>query len=252
MAAPSSNVHNILDHPPTPRHYLLAVEFGSAGSFTIAYTDAFAYHRKRFFEQSKDYTLGFISKISAAGLLSAQELFTAQEVRKRLSASFEQAFSKVDIILTPTNPYPAHPIGTKPPQSDMRSFARPVSLAGLPALSIPCGFTKQGLPVGMQLIGRKKDEDMLLRAGISYEKATAWHTVKPPIGPGELWEPALPDKMGDENVSTSWVLEQATALGLNFIDGFLAERILDYVAPVKAMLHEARKYLEKTENGFLL
>ena len=62
-----------------------------------------------------------------------------------------------------------------------RSYTTPASLAGVPALSLPCGFTAGGLPIGLQLIGRRFDEVTLLRAGRAYERETDWHTRRPPL-----------------------------------------------------------------------
>jgi hypothetical protein len=134
----------------------------------------------------------------------------------------------------------------------MRSFARPVSLAGLPGLSVPCGFTKIGLPVGMQLVGRVNDEDILLKTGLAYEETTDWHTKRPSLSHGDLWQPPVPEKIGDDKVNTSWVMAQAAMSGLSFIDEFLAGRILDYFVPVKAMLSKAREHLENNATGFSL
>jgi len=62
-----------------------------------------------------------------------------------------------------------------------RSYTTPASLAGVPALSLPCGFTAGGLPIGLQLIGRRFDEATLLRAGRAYERAAGWAGRRPPL-----------------------------------------------------------------------
>lgn len=101
------------------------VESGPAASFTIAYTESFAFHRENFFRRAGDYSLGFISKISGAAFLSALDHLTAERIRQLVTQSFKEALSRVDIIVTPMTAFPAHPIGSTPPQSHVRSFARP-------------------------------------------------------------------------------------------------------------------------------
>ncbi|MFH0771449.1 MAG: Asp-tRNA(Asn)/Glu-tRNA(Gln) amidotransferase subunit GatA [Candidatus Omnitrophota bacterium] len=108
----------------------------------------------------------------------------AQKVRMLIKKDFERAFSDTcDCILTPTSPTAAFRRGEK--KSDPLSmylsdiFTISVNLAGLPAISIPCGFTKGGLPIGMQLIGGYFKEDRLLEAAYAYETKTDWHKRRP-------------------------------------------------------------------------
>ncbi|MDO8494819.1 MAG: Asp-tRNA(Asn)/Glu-tRNA(Gln) amidotransferase subunit GatA [Deltaproteobacteria bacterium] len=103
----------------------------------------------------------------------------AQKVRTLIRNDFETAFKKFDFILTPTTPTPAFGIGEKSDDplkmylSDI--FTVTANLAGLPAISLPCGFSKNGLPLGLQLIGKNLDEETLLQAAFAYEQATEWH-----------------------------------------------------------------------------
>lgn len=109
----------------------------------------------------------------------------AQQVRTLIKRDFEEAFSKVDVIVTPTAPTPAFKVGEKtddPLQMYLSDiFTISVNLAGVPGISIPCGFTRNGLPMGMQLIGRHFDEETILRAAFAYEQATEWHKRKPQL-----------------------------------------------------------------------
>ncbi|MEW5703586.1 MAG: Asp-tRNA(Asn)/Glu-tRNA(Gln) amidotransferase subunit GatA [Pseudomonadota bacterium] len=99
----------------------------------------------------------------------------AQKVRALIAADFEAAFRKVDVLLTPTTPTPAFPIGEKTDDpiamylNDV--FTVPASLAGLPAVSVPAGLSADGLPLGLQLIGRAFDEETVLRAAQALEDA---------------------------------------------------------------------------------
>jgi aspartyl-tRNA(Asn)/glutamyl-tRNA(Gln) amidotransferase subunit A len=112
------------------------------------------------------------------------------DVRKLLLAEFEAAFQNVDAIVAPTVPLPAPPIGAETAQIDGEQIGlrpalvgscRPANLTGLPAISVPCGFTRDGLPVGLQLIGRAFDETTLLRIAFSYEQANDWRARHPHV-----------------------------------------------------------------------
>jgi aspartyl-tRNA(Asn)/glutamyl-tRNA(Gln) amidotransferase subunit A len=109
----------------------------------------------------------------------------AQAVRTLIRRDFENAFKDVDLIVTPVTPTPAFKLGEKvqdPLQmylSDIYTIS--VNLAGLPAISVPAGFSKAGLPIGVQLIGRPFEEETVLRGGHAYEQATEWRLKKPTI-----------------------------------------------------------------------
>jgi aspartyl-tRNA(Asn)/glutamyl-tRNA(Gln) amidotransferase subunit A len=107
----------------------------------------------------------------------------ASQVRTLMRNDFEAAFQKVDVILTPTAPTPAFKIGEKvedPLQmylSDIHTI--PVNLAGIPAMVVPCGFSHEGLPIGLQIMGRHFDEGKLLRVAYTFEQNTDVHLRKP-------------------------------------------------------------------------
>ncbi|VAX27528.1 Aspartyl-tRNA(Asn) amidotransferase subunit A @ Glutamyl-tRNA(Gln) amidotransferase subunit A [hydrothermal vent metagenome] len=107
----------------------------------------------------------------------------AQQVRTLIKADFEEAFRKVDVIVTPTTPTAAFKIGDKvsdPLQMYLSDiFTISINLAGVPALSSPCGYTSEGLPVGLQVIGKHFDEETVLKVSYAYEQSTGWHTKRP-------------------------------------------------------------------------
>jgi aspartyl-tRNA(Asn)/glutamyl-tRNA(Gln) amidotransferase subunit A len=109
----------------------------------------------------------------------------AQKVRTLIKQDFEKAFEQVDILVTPTTPTTAFKAGEKTSDplsmylSDLMTI--PVNLAGLPGISIPCGFDDRGLPIGMQLIANVLREDLLLQASYAYEQSTTWHQQSPGI-----------------------------------------------------------------------
>jgi aspartyl-tRNA(Asn)/glutamyl-tRNA(Gln) amidotransferase subunit A len=100
-----------------------------------------------------------------------------------IKRDFEEAFQRCDVIVTPTAPTTAFKLGEKvadPLQMYLSDiFTISVNLAGLPALSLPCGFDDHGLPIGMQIVGKPYNEAMILRAAYSYEQSTDWHKQRP-------------------------------------------------------------------------
>jgi aspartyl-tRNA(Asn)/glutamyl-tRNA(Gln) amidotransferase subunit A len=120
----------------------------------------------------------------SAGYYDAYYL-KAQKVRTLIRRDFEQAFDRCDIIATSTSPTAAFRFGEKTDDplkmylSDI--FTISVNLAGLPAISIPCGLTTRGLPIGLQLIGRPFDEATILRVAHAFQQATDWHTRRPTV-----------------------------------------------------------------------
>jgi len=108
----------------------------------------------------------------------------AQKVRTLVRRDFERAFARVDLILAPTTPNVAFKHGEKEDPLAMYlndALTIPVNLAGLPGLSVRCGFTAAGLPIGLQLIGKPFDEATLLRVADVYERATPWRARKPAL-----------------------------------------------------------------------
>ncbi|OGQ45328.1 MAG: glutaminyl-tRNA synthase (glutamine-hydrolyzing) subunit A, partial [Deltaproteobacteria bacterium RIFCSPLOWO2_02_FULL_44_10] len=109
----------------------------------------------------------------------------AQKVRTLIAQDFTNVFQQVDALVTPTAPTAAFKIGEKtedPLKMYLNDiFTCPVNLAGLPAISVPCGFTNAKLPIGLQLIGKPLDEATLLRVAYTYEQSTPWHKQKPTL-----------------------------------------------------------------------
>jgi aspartyl-tRNA(Asn)/glutamyl-tRNA(Gln) amidotransferase subunit A len=107
----------------------------------------------------------------------------AQQVRTLIRGDYDAAFARADVVAMPTSPTPAFRLGEKvddPLQMYLADvFTVSANLTGLPAISVPCGFTEGGLPVGLQLTGRMNDEPMLMRVADAYEQATGWWRRRP-------------------------------------------------------------------------
>ncbi len=132
------------------------------------------------------------TRLQSAALVPAKVQNRAMKARALLRRQFEEAFGQVDVLVSPTAPYPAprHDALTAPFESAddvrqrfffRRSYTGCYPLAGMPAVSIPGGFTEDGLPIGLQLGGRPFAEATILRAAYAYQEATDWHTRRAPV-----------------------------------------------------------------------
>jgi aspartyl-tRNA(Asn)/glutamyl-tRNA(Gln) amidotransferase subunit A len=159
-------------------------------TFVIAWAEAAHYHRKWVRERPGDYGPDLLDLLQASSLYLATDYLQAQQVRARVRAAFRRLFETIDILATPAGPTPATAHGT----TEMILQGRPVSImnkvaaftavanaTGEPACSVPCGFTKGGLPVGLMLHGRAGDDATVLRAAHAYEQAHDWHKQTPPV-----------------------------------------------------------------------
>jgi Asp-tRNA(Asn)/Glu-tRNA(Gln) amidotransferase A subunit family amidase len=126
-----------------------------------------------------------------AGLfLTATQYLAAQQARRKTIAAYRTLWRSFDVLVTPTSPIVAPPIGATAARFGEKEvplvrvfldLTLPFNLTGQPAISVPCGFTRGGLPIGLQLVGRPFDEATLFRAAVAYESATPWHSRIPPI-----------------------------------------------------------------------
>jgi len=107
----------------------------------------------------------------------------AQQVRTIIVDDFNQAFKKVDVIISPTCPTTAMKIGASEDSAMFGELAdvlvEPSSIAGLPGINLPCGFSREGLPIGMQIMGPQLAEEKIIALASSYENSTTWHNKKP-------------------------------------------------------------------------
>ncbi|MGD0544343.1 MAG: amidase [Candidatus Acidiferrales bacterium] len=159
-------------------------------STQIALAEATHYHQSQGFYPSRaaDYGEDVSSRLEMGTQVRAAHYLQALEVKRQVERDFECAFQRVDAILAPAVPIAAPHIGEDEVMIDGQKEAvrsalvrlnRPANLTGHPAISIPCGFARDGLPVGLQLIGRKWGEATLLAIAFAFEQATNWHTRDP-------------------------------------------------------------------------
>ena len=162
-------------------------EFGAV-SLGILGPEAAAYHQQWLRERPDDYPPDVLNRLQASMSIPAVDYVMAQQSRTRLSERLVHIMEQVDLLVTPTEPMTAPRIGDttvvidgeeRPAQGLLTLLTRPFNVTGMPAISVPCGFDEQGLPVGLQIVGRPFDEATVLRAAHAYETATPWHTMRP-------------------------------------------------------------------------
>jgi len=151
-------------------------------------TEAAALHKRWMIERPQDYGAQVLMRLQNGLAIPAVTYLEAMRWRGPALAAFLEAVAGTDAMLVPVAPIPAATIAESDVGNSLNAeaviqritrFTRPINYLGLPALSIPCGFTKNGLPVGLQLVGRSFDEAMLLRIGAAFQRATDYHQRVP-------------------------------------------------------------------------
>lgn len=154
----------------------------AAGSVIIA-TEAHACYQANLARDPKLFSEELRAVLEMGGFYTADHLLQAQRLRRHLTAEVVAAMRDVDAIVMPTCPVATTPLAATPPAHAMLRIqnTQPFDTVSLPALSLPCGFTGEGLPVGLQIAGRPFDEAGVLRIGQAYEATTDWHRRRPPM-----------------------------------------------------------------------
>jgi aspartyl-tRNA(Asn)/glutamyl-tRNA(Gln) amidotransferase subunit A len=151
----------------------------------ILHGDAAAYHRERLQARPEDFGPDVLPRLQDGLTITATEYALARHSQTILRRQSEAFMAGYDVLLTPTAPMAATARddvqGLERARASMSRFTSPFNVFGLPALSVPCGFTASGLPLGLQIVGAPWSEAKLLRAGYAYEQATPWHLKKPTV-----------------------------------------------------------------------
>ena len=153
-----------------------------AAQTVIIGTEAATYHRDRIAAHRADYGPDVARRIDQGLSRSGTDYAAARRTRDELRRTHAQTLAAFDAILLPTTPITAPRRGGQDAvaaAATLTAYTSPFNLTGVPALSLPCGFDGQGLPIGLQLVARPWAEAMLLRVARAYERATSWHDRRP-------------------------------------------------------------------------
>lgn len=159
--------------------------------FLTVMPEACAYHRKLLNTKSELYTENVRTLLEAGSLLPAVDYIHAQRIRELFKQQLKEVYSKIDVLITPTEPKTADIAGRnfvtwpdnhiEPLENTYVRFTALANITGLPALSLPCGLSSDNLPIGVQIIGRPLDEATVLQVGMAWESVSGWTGNKPPL-----------------------------------------------------------------------
>ena len=165
------------------------LEWVRCAQYLIITSELFTVHRQQLRERGDEYSAYVRQRIAAGYFISAADYADAQRLRRVTRDAILQAMEPYDALLTPTGPIPATPVGaeahaldgeTQHPTNWHVRNTFPFNATGQPALTTPCGFTSDGMPVGIQIVGKPFDEATVLRIADAYEQATGWTRHAPP------------------------------------------------------------------------
>jgi Asp-tRNA(Asn)/Glu-tRNA(Gln) amidotransferase A subunit family amidase len=163
-------------------------KYAAAAGRIISLTESAEIHEQFLKTRFADYTPDVRAGLLLGQLILGKQYLKAQRVRSLIRQEMSAALRRVDALVTPTVPIPAPRTGQTTVDINqetvditwaMSRLTRPANLAGFPAISVPCGFTQGGLPIGLQFIGRPFAEATVLQLAYAYEQETTWHQRRP-------------------------------------------------------------------------
>lgn len=162
---------------------LPSLDYVRAANSVIMVSEAYAYHEPNLKSRPQEFGEIVRGRFRVGGMLSAADYLQAQRVRTWARREFAEVMQNVDLLVTPTMTQPAAAFEGYDPSSTARgrSFTAPFNATGLPAISVPCGFTESGLPIGMQFAGKPFDEPGVIQAAYTYQQHARWYQQRPPI-----------------------------------------------------------------------
>jgi aspartyl-tRNA(Asn)/glutamyl-tRNA(Gln) amidotransferase subunit A len=154
---------------------------------TLASAEAYAYHKSFVAKSPELYQPATLARIQSGANISASDALRASRDLQAIRHAIRRIFDELDVLLTPTVPVPPpaiadlkkHPEDLRKQELIMLRNTRPFNVWGIPTISVPCGFTKDGLPIGLQLAAAHWREEVVLQAANAYEQATEWHKQRP-------------------------------------------------------------------------
>ncbi|HZM24570.1 MAG TPA: amidase, partial [Anaerolineales bacterium] len=151
---------------------------------TMTQSDGAAVHRERLKEHPDWFGEDIRRRLEDGAKTTSTEYILARRTQSEVRKKCEHFFETYDLLILPTTPITApliEGLDAIEQAGRLTRFTAPFNLTGLPALSIPCGFTKNGLPIGLQIISRAWADAKVLNAGHAFEQTTEWHTRRPTL-----------------------------------------------------------------------
>lgn len=157
---------------------------------TVFVCEPYAYHLKYLPDHAHDYHPETLRRISTGTDVTASNYIEKHQQMQRIRRQMIDTFAEMDLLITPTCPVlapaiaelEAAPDQLRPTELVMLRNTRPFNVWGLPTISIPCGFSQSGLPIGVQITGAPGEEATVLALARAYEQRTEWHTRRPTLG----------------------------------------------------------------------
>jgi aspartyl-tRNA(Asn)/glutamyl-tRNA(Gln) amidotransferase subunit A len=167
------------------------MKYAAGAAAAVISAESYAYHEPWLKSRIAEYGPDVRERLLVGAFVSGTDYLRGQRVRQLIRDEVDQVLGGLDVLIAPTLPIAAVPVGTREVEIDGRPhpvrpslvrYTRPFNASGHPAASVPCGFTADGLPIGMQVIGRSFDEATVLRVADAYQLVTDWHARRPPLG----------------------------------------------------------------------
>ncbi len=159
------------------------LDYAGAAQPVIMLSEAFAYHESKLRSEPQKFGDMVRARFRLGGLFTSADYVQAQRVRNVLKRECAQVLQQVDVLVSPTMSVPAPAFAGIDGMTTARrpSFTGPYNLTGMPAISVPCGFTATGLPVGLQIAGKPFDEPTVLRVAYTYQQHARWFEQRPSV-----------------------------------------------------------------------
>lgn len=157
---------------------------GTLANALMTQADGAAFHRERLKEHPDWFGADVRQRLETGAAFTSTDYAIARRTQSEIRRKCELLLNAYDVLILPTTPIPAPILEGENAVERARQLTRftaPFNLTGLPALSVPCGLTSNGLPIGLQIVSRAWNETGVLRTGFAFQEATDWHTRRPPL-----------------------------------------------------------------------
>jgi aspartyl-tRNA(Asn)/glutamyl-tRNA(Gln) amidotransferase subunit A len=167
------------------------VKHSAAASYAVISAESYAYHEPWIRTRAREYGADVLERLRVGAFVSGADYLKGQRVRTLIRNEIDAALADLDVLVAATTPICATQVGQsavdingerQPVRPSLIRYTRPFNASGHPAASVPCGLSPEGLPIGLQIVGRPFDEATVLRVADAYQRVTDWHTRRPPLG----------------------------------------------------------------------